>query len=178
VRQLSSARCPQAFSRLQDSQSFHTINHYKNVTSRPARHVFSVRVHAHTISFSEHKGMPRAVATNEVSAQSTEVSTFSHLHLDTHVTMRLHKANISGLISPWFKYQHYIAWTTALHFSGSHVCNCLLSLIAYGTPSWAKIEPTLFYKGNTTKPERLLEPCFERSLVGGRGLTVSFRHAY
>jgi hypothetical protein len=76
------------------------------------------------------------------------------------------------------KSQPDIAWTTALHFSGSHVCNCLLSSIAYGTPSWAKIIPTLsFDKGNTTKPERLLEPCFERSLAGGRGLTVSFQHA-
>lgn len=34
-------RCPQAFSRLQDSRSYYTISHYSNVRSWPTRHVFS-----------------------------------------------------------------------------------------------------------------------------------------
>jgi hypothetical protein len=58
----------------------------------------------------------------------------------------------------------------SLYFYGNHVCNCLL-LIAYGTRPGRRI-----YSRNTTKPERLLEPCSERSLAGGRGLTVSFQH--
>lgn len=45
-----------------------------------------------------------------------------------------------------------------------HSCNCLLPNVARGNTSRAKTEPHGY------KPERLLEPCFERSLAGRGGL--------
>ena len=53
--------CPQAFSRLQDSRFYHTINHYQNVRSWPTRHVLSCRYKLVNNDL-EKKHMPRAAA--------------------------------------------------------------------------------------------------------------------
>lgn len=67
----------------------------------------------------------------------------SSLHDDTKLISRATRSELEHHFDSENPTSH-IAWTTAQRFSGSHVCNCLLSPIAYGTPSWAKIEPTVF----------------------------------
>lgn len=64
-----------------------------------------------------------------------------------------------------------IAWTTVcISPEITSVTVCSLHSLRY--PVLGEEKTTR----NTTKPERLLEPCSERNLAGGRGLTVSVRH--
>ena len=97
------------------------------------------------ISLLKQKDISLAADISKIPAQSTEsIYLLAVYHRSTMLRSLYTRPTYLDLYIPLVsKDQPHIAWTTALHFSGSHVCNCLLSPIAYGTPSWAKIEPTV-----------------------------------
>jgi hypothetical protein len=110
------ARCPQAFSRLQDSRFYCTSNHYQNVINCSARYVCSC-IHKliqyltleSTICF---ELLVPAEYQRDLSALKVLAVPSRHEYSNAYTQCRPILASILTLV---LKTKPHIAWTTALH---------------------------------------------------------------